>query len=108
MRSAYIVWNAHHMTNVYNSLPSEVCSLGELSMKKITRRAKRILGAAACGFAALAVCSAAEAQVIKPKQSLGGPLTLQDEGSFFVHGKNLVQWSGCSREGSPGSRHDHD
>ncbi|SFV33486.1 hypothetical protein [Hyphomicrobium facile] len=48
---------------------------------------KRILRNIAVGFAALAVCSAAEAQVAKPKQSLGGKLTLKDEGTFYVHGK---------------------
>ena len=43
----------------------------------------------AAGLAALAVCSAAQAQVQKPKQSMGGPLTLQDHGTFYVNGKKV-------------------
>jgi pimeloyl-ACP methyl ester carboxylesterase len=69
-------------------------------MKKISWRAKRILGGVACGLIALPVC--AQAQIAKPKQSLGGPLVLQDEGSFFVHGKKVS--TSFNRAVAPGAQ----
>ncbi len=50
---------------------------------------KGVVGGIAVGLAALAMGTAAEAQVQKPKQSLGGTLTLKDHGTFYVHGKKV-------------------
>ncbi len=61
---------------------------------------KRILGGVVAGVAALAVCSAAHAQVEKPRQALGGPLNLKDEGTFYVHGKKVsTQFNGDTAPG---------
>lgn len=61
---------------------------------------KRLLGSVAAGVAALAVCSAAQAQVEKPRQALGGPLNLKDEGTFYVHGKKVsTQFNGATAPG---------
>jgi pimeloyl-ACP methyl ester carboxylesterase len=71
-------------------------------MIKSSGEGHRLLRAIAIGFAALALSTQANAQVKRPKQSMGGTLTLKDEGTFYVHGKKVsTQFSGATAPGAP-------